>query len=333
MPYMISPACNLPMPHLLTISPLTNLYTYLFIVNRHMQVIKNVALVTGSSNGIGFETALLLARSRFHTYASMRNLEKSKNIAEIANTEKLPLTIVQLDVNDDISVKNAIDKIVSAAENKRIDVLVNNAGYGLFSPIEDVTLDQVKEQFETNLFGVVRVTKEVLPIMRKQRKGTIVNVSLGAGRVGIPLFSAYVATKFTLEGLSESMRYELKQFSINIVIIEPGVIKTKAFENLKTADTKSRSESTYADLIERVSKGFEKMMDNSSSPSKLVAVAILNAIISKEPEIRYVVGDDAKSIMKVRKNSSDKEFENWMYESILQEKGFVRTTIVEDRSI
>jgi NAD(P)-dependent dehydrogenase (short-subunit alcohol dehydrogenase family) len=230
MPYMISPACNLPMPHLLTISPLTNLYTFNIIVNIIMQVEK-VALVTGSSSGIGFETALLLARRGFHTYASMRNLEKSKNIAEIANTEKLPLTVVQLDVNDDRSVKDAIDKIV-AAENKRIDVLINNAGYGLFSPIEDVTLDQVKEQFETNLFGVVRVTKEVLPIMRKQRKGTIVNVSSGAGRVGIPLFSAYVATKFALEGLSESIRYELKQFGINIVIIEPGVIKTKAFENL-----------------------------------------------------------------------------------------------------
>ena len=118
------------------------------------------------------------------------------------------------------------------------------------------------------------------------------------------------------------MRYELKQFGINIVIIEPGVIKTKAFEKVKTADTKSRSESTYADLIERVSKGFGKMMDNSSSPPKLVAEAILNAITSKEPEIRYVVGDDAKSIMKVRKSSSDKEFENWMCESILQEKGF-----------
>jgi NAD(P)-dependent dehydrogenase (short-subunit alcohol dehydrogenase family) len=322
MPYMISPACNLPMPHLLTISPLTNLYTYLFIVNIHMQGIKKVALVTGNSSGIGFETALLLARSGFHTYATMRNLEKSKNIAEITSTEKLPLTVVQLDVNDDRSVKDAIDKIV-AAENKRIDVLVNNAGYGLFSHIEDVTLDQVKEQFETNLFGVVRVTKEVLPIMRKQRKGTIVNVSSAAGIVGIPLFSAYVATKFALEGLSESMRYELKQFGINIVIIEPGVIKTKAFENLKTADTKSRSESTYADLIERVSKGFEKMMDNSSSPPKLVAEAILNAITSKEPEIRYVVGDDAKSIMKVRKSSSDKEFEKWMCESILQEKNFV----------
>jgi NAD(P)-dependent dehydrogenase (short-subunit alcohol dehydrogenase family) len=290
-----------------------------------MQVEK-VALVTGSSSGIGFETALLLSKSGFHTYASMRNLEKSKNITEIVNTENLPLRVIQLDVNDDISVKNAINKII--AENGRIDVLINNAGYGLFSPIEDITLDQVKEQFETNFFGVVRLVKEVLPVMRKQRNGIIVNVSSGAGRVAIPVSSAYVATKFALEGLSESMRYELKEFGINIIIIEPGVIRTNFVENMKTAGTRSRLESPYADLIGRTLKGFGGLMDNSSPP-KLVAEAILNAITSKEPEIRYVVGDDAKSIMKVRKSTSDKEFENWMYESVLQEKGFVRTNTVE----
>ena len=290
-----------------------------------MQVEK-VALVTGSSSGIGFETALLLSKSGFHTYASMRNLEKSKNITEIVNTENLPLRVIQLDVNDDISVKNAINKII--AENGRIDVLINNAGYGLFSPIEDITLDQVKEQFETNFFGVVRLVKEVLPVMRKQRNGIIVNVSSGAGRVAIPVSSAYVATKFALEGLSESMRYELKEFGINIIIIEPGVIRTNFVENMKTAGTRSRSESPYADLIGRTLKGFGGLMDNSSPP-KLVAEAILNAITSKEPEIRYVIGDDAKSIMKVRKSTSDKEFENWMYESVLQEKGFVRTNTVE----
>jgi NAD(P)-dependent dehydrogenase (short-subunit alcohol dehydrogenase family) len=280
-----------------------------------------VAVVTGSSSGIGLETSLLLARSGFHTYASMRNLEKSKNITEIASTENLPLQVVQLDVNDDRSVKDAVDKIV--AEKGRIDVLVNNAGYGLLSPIEDVTLDQVKEQFETNFFGAIRVMHAVMPTMRRQRGGTIVNISSLAGRVGIPVSSAYVDTKFALEGLSESMRYELKEFGINIVIIEPGVIKTNFFENLKAADTTSKSESPYADLIERTTKGFGKMMDNSSSPPKLVAEAILNAITSKEPEIRYLVGEDAESIMEVRKSTSDKEFENWMYENILQQQQYV----------
>ena len=279
-----------------------------------------VAVVTGSSTGIGFETALLLARSGFNTYASMRDLKKSKNIAEIAKTENLPLTVVQLDVKDDTSVKDAISKII--AESKRIDVLVNNAGYGLFSPLEDVTLDQVKEQFETNFFGAIRVMHEVIPTMRRQRNGTIVNVSSLVGRIGLPLSSAYVATKFALEGLSESMRYELNEFGINIILIEPGVIKTNFIENLKTADTTLKSESPYADLVDRISKEFGKMMDNSSSP-KLVAEAILHAITSKEPKIRYVVGDDAESMMKIRKNSTDKEFENWVYENVLQKQQYI----------
>jgi NAD(P)-dependent dehydrogenase (short-subunit alcohol dehydrogenase family) len=261
----------------------------------------------------------------------MRNLEKSKNITEIAGSENLPLRIVQLNVNDGRSVKDAINKIVT--ENGRIDALVNNAGYGQFSPLEEITLDQVKEQFETNFFGVVRLTKEVLPVMRKQRNGIIINISSIGGRIGFPLSPAYIASKFALEGLSESMRYELKEFGINIVIIEPGVIKTNFVDNVKTADKRSRSESPYADLIETASNGFGKMMMNNSSPPKLVAEAILNAITSKEPEIRYLVGDDAESIMKVRKSTSDKEFENWMYESILQQKGFVRANTVGDGSI
>ena len=291
---------------------------------------EKVALVTGSSSGIGFETALLLSRSGFHTYASMRDLKKSENLTELANKETLPLTVVQLDVNNDRSVKDAVGKIV--AENMRIDVLVNNAGYGLFSPIEDLTLDQIKEQFETNFFGVVRVTKEVLPIMRKQKEGTIVNVSSGAGRVGIPLSSVYATSKFALEGLSESMRYELNEFGINVVIIEPGVIKTNFMKNSRTAHATSKLELPYAVLIGRTMKGFEVLIYNGSSP-KLVADTILNAITSKEPEIRYLVGDDAKSIMEVRKSNSDKEFENWMYESVLNEKGFVRATNVKAVSI
>jgi NAD(P)-dependent dehydrogenase (short-subunit alcohol dehydrogenase family) len=279
-----------------------------------------VAVVTGSSTGIGFETALLLARAGFHTYATMRDLKKSKNMVEIANAENLPLEVLQLDVNDDTSVKSAIGKII--AENGRIDVIVNNAGYGLFSPLEDVTLDQVREQFETNFFGVIRVMHEVIPTMRRQRNGTIVNVSSLVGRVGLPLSSAYVATKFALEGLSESMRYELNEFGINIMLIEPGVIKTNFMENLKTAERTSKSKSPYADLVDSVTKEFGKMMNSSSSPI-IVAEAILRAITSKDPEFRYVVGDDAESIMRIRQNSTDKEFENWVYENILQKKRYI----------
>ena len=141
---------------------------------------QRVAVVTGASSGIGYETSLTLARNGFHTYATMRNLQKSKSITEIANTEKLSLQVVQLDVTDDGSVKDAINRIV--AEKKRIEVLVNNAGYGLFGSLEDMSVEEIKKQFETNFFGVIRVTKQVLPVMREQNSGIIVNVSSVGGR-------------------------------------------------------------------------------------------------------------------------------------------------------
>ncbi len=126
---------------------------------------EKVALVTGSSSGIGFETAIMLANAGFKTYASMRNLDKSTTIRDIANRDNLPLHAVQLDVNDDRSVKDAITKIITAEQ--RLDVLVNNAGYGLFGSVEDTSIEEIKAQFETNFFGVVRVTQQVLPMMRK----------------------------------------------------------------------------------------------------------------------------------------------------------------------
>jgi len=141
-----------------------------------MTIKNKVTLVTGSSSGMGFATAIILARAGIHTYASMRHLKKSKTIAELASAENLPLQVVQLDVNDKKSVKEAITKIVT--EKERIDVLVNNAGYGLLGSLEDVSIEEMKAQFETNFFGVIRVTQLVLPNMRKQKSGTIVNVSV-----------------------------------------------------------------------------------------------------------------------------------------------------------
>jgi NAD(P)-dependent dehydrogenase (short-subunit alcohol dehydrogenase family) len=278
-----------------------------------------VAVITGSSSGIGFETALLLARSGFHTYATMRNLEKSKNITEIANTEKLPLQVVQLDVNDDISVKNAIDKIVVAAENKRIDVLVNNAGYGLFGPLEDISIEEIKAQFETNFFGVIRVTQQVLPAMRKQNSGgsTIVNVSSVGGRIGIPVLSAYQSTKFALEGLSESMSYELEPFGIRVVIIEPGFIRTNIINSSTTAEKALDSKSPYFSLTQKVKNHFKSMMENasSSSPPEEVAKVILQAITSENPQLRYTVGNDAATIIQARMNMSDNEFKKMIIQN------------------
>src|ERR687896_694397 len=275
--------------------------------------ISRIAVVTGSSSGIGFETALLLARSGFHTYATMRNLEKSKKITEIANTEKLSLQVVQLDVNDDISVKNAIDKIVAAAaENKRIDVLVNNAGYGLFGSLEETSIEEIKALFETNFFGVIRVTQQVLPIMRKQHSGggTIVNVSSVGGRIGVPILSAYQSTKFALEGLSDSMSYELEPFGIRVVIIEPGFIRTNIVNSSTSAQKALDPKSPYFPLMQKVKNYFKSMMENasSSSPPEEVAKVILQAITSKNPQLRYTVGNDAATIIQARMNMPDKEF-------------------------
>jgi len=272
-----------------------------------MQEQKNVALVTGSSGGIGFETSLLLARTGFHTYASMRNLEKSKNITEIANTEKLPLQVVQLDVNDGRSVKDAIDKIV--AEKDRIDILVNNAGYGLFGSLEDISIEEVKAQFETNFFGVIRVTQQVLPVMRKQNsRCTIVNVSSVGGRIGVPILSAYQSTKFALEGLSESMSYELEPFGIRVVIIEPGFIRTNIINSSTSAKKALDPKSPYFSLMQKVENHFKSMMENASSPPEEVARVILKALTSENPQLRYTVGNDAATIVQARMNMPDEEF-------------------------
>ena len=266
-----------------------------------------VALVTGSSSGIGFETSLMLARAGFNTYASMRNLEKSKNITEIAKKEKLPLQVVQLDVNNDGSVKDAIVKILKA--DQRIDVLINNAGYGLFGSVEDTSIEEIKAQFETNFFGVVRVTQQVLPFMRRQNSGTIVNVSSVGGRIGLPALSAYHSTKFALEGLSESIAFELEPFGIRVVIIEPGVIRTNILNSSSSAKKALDPKSPYFSLSQKLNDNFKSMMESElSSPPEEVAKVILQAVTSENPQLRYSVGDDAANLIHARKNMPDKEF-------------------------
>ncbi|HEY6884090.1 MAG TPA: SDR family oxidoreductase [Nitrososphaeraceae archaeon] len=278
---------------------------------------KNVALVTGSSSGIGFETALILARNGFHTYASMRNLEKSKDITQIAHKEKLPLQVVKLDVNSDTSVKDAVDQIVK--ENKRIDVLINNAGYGLFGSLEDTSIEEIKAQFETNFFGVIRVTQQVLPVMRKQKSGTIVNVSSVGGRIGLPCLSAYHSTKFAVEGLSESMSYELDSFGIRVVIIEPGVIRTNIMNSSVLAKKALDPKSPYSSLIQKVENSFESMLKNAASPPEEVAKVILQAISSESPRLRYTAGNDADDIIRARITMSDAEFANLIKQQFLSQ--------------
>ena len=283
---------------------------------------ESVAVVTGSSTGNGFETSLLLAKNKFYTYATMRNLDKSTRTKEIAKKDSLPLEVLQLDVTDDKSVADAIDMISN--RHRRIDVLVNNAGYDMHGAVEDLSIDEIKTQFETNFFGAVRLMKAVLPLMRKQRSGIIVNVSSIGGRIGVPLNSAYTSSKFALEGFSESMKYELEGFGIRVILIEPGAVKTNFLENIKWAQEAVKLDSPYAELSKKVSEGVRESFKQASSSPLQVAEAILNAIKSENPNTRYLVGDDAAAIIERRKKSSTFEFERWIKESLLDQKGFVR---------
>src|SRR5215208_6150003 len=209
-----------------------------------------VAVVTGTSSGIGFETSLMLARNGFQTYATMRDPKKGENIKSIATKENLSVHIEQLDVTDNKSVTNAIQAILTEAG--RIDVLVNNAGYALTGAFEDLAIEEIKAQYETNLFGLIRTTQAVLPIMRKQKSGVIVNISSGAGRFGYAGASAYISTKFAVEGLSESMSYELEPFGIKVILVEPGVIRTNIANGMVVAKKSQNPDSPYFQIMQKM---------------------------------------------------------------------------------
>jgi NAD(P)-dependent dehydrogenase (short-subunit alcohol dehydrogenase family) len=275
---------------------------------------QKVAIVTGSSSGIGFETSLTLARSGFLTYATMRNLGKGATIKSVAAEEGLPIHVVQLNVTEERSINDAIHSIKS--DVGRIDVLVNNAGYGLNGAFEDLAMEEIKAQYETNLFGVIRVTQAVLPIMRKQKSGIIVNISSGAGRFGYPGGSAYVSTKFAIEGLSESMAYELEPFGIRVVLVEPGVIKTNFVNSIVAAKKSQDPNSPYAQLMQNVATSFQHMIEGGSS-TDVVAKVVLKAVTSENPTLRYLAGKDVETWIKGKKSMSDEEFYKMMKENLM----------------
>jgi NAD(P)-dependent dehydrogenase (short-subunit alcohol dehydrogenase family) len=275
---------------------------------------QKVAVVTGSSTGIGYETSLILARNGFLTYATMRNLNKSESIESITTKENLPINIKQLDVTDDTSVKNAVEAISS--ETGRIDLLVNNAGYGLNGAFEDLAMDEIKAQYETNLFGLIRTTQAVLPIMRRQKSGTVINISSGVGRFGLPGSSAYVSTKFAVEGLSESMSYELEPFGIKVVLVEPGVIKTNFVDGMVIARKSQDPKSPYSQIIQKMVTGLEEMMKNGSSPD-LVAKVVLNAATNENPSLRYLAGNDVEQLLESKRKMPDEEFYKMMKQNLM----------------
>lgn len=268
---------------------------------------EKVAVITGSSSGIGYESALAFARDGYRTYATVRNPEKGAKLAEIAQKEKLDLLVEKMDVDDESSVRAMIEKIL--ANDKRIDVLVNNAGWGLFGCTEDVSIEGFRSQFETNFFGIIRLIQYVAPAMRRQKNGCIVNVSSVAGRIGFPGSPAYISSKFALEGLSEALRYELGQFGVKVTTIEPGVVKSNFFSSMKVAEPKE--DSPYKELTEKVITGI-KMMAEMGTPPADVAKVILKAAKEEAPLPRYIVGNDAQMFLEAKKTKSDMEFENYL---------------------
>jgi NAD(P)-dependent dehydrogenase (short-subunit alcohol dehydrogenase family) len=269
--------------------------------------VEKVALVTGSSSGIGLETALALAKDGYHTFASMRDVSKAGELENTAKKENLPIDVIKLDVDKEESIVSAIKKVIS--EGGRLDVLVNNAGYGQFGCTEDVSIDDFRKQFETNFFSIVRIIQEVAPIMRNQNSGSIINISSVAGRMGLPGSPAYISSKFALEGLGECLRYELGQFGIKTTLIEPGVIKTNFFESMKIPD--SKTDPKYKELTDHILSGLKMMVQMGTPPSQ-VAEVIIKAIHDDEMLPRYVVGADAAMFMEAKKMKTDIEFEKYM---------------------
>ena len=282
---------------------------------------KKVAVVTGSSSGIGLETSLTLAANNFRTYATMRNLDKASNILEPAKKKNLSIEVAKLDVTDDFSVHRAIQSIAEK-EGGQIDLLVNNAGYTQLGAAEDLSSEEIQAQFNTNVFGIFRTIREVVPIMRGQTAGgKIINIGSANGFFGVPCASAYVATKFALEGLTQSLRYELAPFGIKVTIIEPGAISTNVASNSMYLPRKIQRQSSSSDsslsspFIEMTKSIMERSKNGvvNGSPPRIVADVVLQIAMAEKPNWRYRAGADAERLFEARTKMSDTEFEKFLY--------------------
>ncbi len=264
---------------------------------------KRVAIVTGASSGIGFDTVKRLLSSGFVVYAGARRLEKMKPL------EKLGANIYPLDVTSKKSIKKFMKRVNN--NETRIDVLVNNAGYGSYGAIEDVSIKEAKHQLEVNLLGVARLIKLVVPTMRKRGRGKIINISSVAGKVHTPFGGWYNASKFGLEGLSDALRMELQPFGIDVVVIEPGGVKTEWGKIAASKLEESSAYGAYAKQAKAIAKRMAEYYNkgNLTHPS-VIARTIVRSVNVRRPKTRYTVGYLAKPAVTLRWLLPDRMFDN-----------------------
>jgi NAD(P)-dependent dehydrogenase (short-subunit alcohol dehydrogenase family) len=263
----------------------------------------NIALVTGTSTGIGLTTSLHLARNGYQVFAGMRNLAKADALQQAASDEALPLDIIQLDICDPQSVTRAFNLV---KETGPVDLLINNAGIGGASPLELTPEAEHKQMFETNYFGAVRCIQAVLPSMRERQTGCIVNVTSAVGLQATPNQIAYSASKWALECLGEALAHEVYRFGVRVVNVEPGVIMTSIFEN-SAEQTRYDKTSPYQPIMRRNGKVFAAGF-RRAIPPELVAETILEAVTTDNYKLRWPVGPDAVGMMAARQQLPSEEW-------------------------
>lgn len=270
---------------------------------------KKVVLVTGASSGIGKATAKKLLDGGLIVYVAARRIEKMQDL------EELGATAIKMDITLDEDIQNVVSTI---KENEgRIDVLVNNAGYAIYGAVEDTTIEDARRQFEVNIFGLARLTQLVLPMMREQRSGKIINMSSMGGKIYTPLGAWYHATKHALEGWSDCLRLELAPFGIDVIIIEPGIIETE-FGDVMSGPMMERSGDTaYSKMAKSVSKASNESYEKGGgSPPSVIADIVSKAIQSNNPKTRYAKGKLARPMMFLRKILPDKWFDKALMSQI-----------------
>ncbi len=259
-------------------------------------------IITGTNKGIGLETALTFGRAGYKVFATMRNLERATYLQQKIKDQSLPVTILEMDVDSDESVKRCIDTILR--ENGSIDVLVNNAGIERHGSIEELTMEDFKSIMETNYFGVIRCIKTIVPSMRKNRSGCIINVASVAGQIASTPLGAYAASKFALEALSEALAGEVKPFNVRVTIVEPGIIDTNMARDISIADDSISSQT------KRFAGLFSASLKTPTQPS-LVAEKILEIANSESWQLRHPVGPDSIPFLAWRKSMTDEEWVDW----------------------